>query len=31
MKKDKYFKRKIFELVIQAFIALASLITAIKS
>lgn len=31
MKKDKDFKLKIVELVIQAVIALASLITAIKS
>lgn len=31
MKKDKDFKLKIAELVIQAVIALAALITAIKS
>ena len=31
MKKDKDFKLKIVELVIQAVIALAALITAIKS
>ena len=31
MKKDKDFKLKIGELVIQAVIALAALITAIKS
>lgn len=31
MKKDKDFQQKIVELVIQAVIALAALITAIKS